>query len=166
MKNAGADFYREQEILTASPARLVAKLFEAAITSLRKAIQAIEDKDIEARWNANKRAIEIIYHLLATLDHEKGGEIAENLERIYNFILRHLVNVDFHNDPIPALEAIDLLHQLHRAWCELDQQLRAGEPTTSTAEGEMEAARVEPLGYGQDQQALEAPPGGRILATA
>lgn len=166
MKNSGAEIYREQDILTASPARLVAKLFEAAITSLRKAIQAIEDKDIEARWNANKRAMEIIYHLLATLDHEKGGEIAENLERVYIFIIRHLVNVDFHNDPAPALEAIDLLHQLHRAWCELDQQLQAGETTTSTSEGETETARVKPLGYGEDQQALEAPPGGRIFATA
>ena len=166
MQNAGANKYRDQEILTASPAMLVAKLFEAAITSLRKAIQAIEAKDIEARWKANKRAIEIIHHLLATLDHEKGGEIAANLERLYVFIIHHLVNVDLQNDPTPALEAIDLLEPLHRAWCELDQQLAAEASGASTKDGAEEPAQAEMTGYGRDKRSLDPVPGGRVSATA
>ncbi len=79
MTKAAADVYQTQQILTASPARLVATLYQAAITSLRRAIQAIEDGDVERRWRANKRAIEIIDHLAMTLDTERGGEIAANL---------------------------------------------------------------------------------------
>ena len=65
--------YHEQRILTASPARLVAMLYEAAITSLNKAIKAIGEGDIKGRWAANKHAVEIIEQLLVTLDTERGG---------------------------------------------------------------------------------------------
>ena len=77
-KPHGSNSYREQQILTASPARLVAMLYEKAITSLRLAIKAIEDGDIQARWKANARAVEIIEHLSMTLDTDKGGEIARS----------------------------------------------------------------------------------------
>ena len=166
MKNAGASKYREQEILTASPARLVAMLFEGAITSLRKAIQAIEAKDIEARWKANRHAIEIVHHLLATLDHEQGGEIATDLERLYIFIIRHLVNVDLQNDPAPALEAIDLLEPLHRAWCELDQQLVAEGSTASTADGKEESGGADTVNYGPNKRSLDPASANPVSATA
>ena len=70
----GTGTYRDQNILTASPARLVAMLYEAAITALRRAIKAIEAGDVKARWRANKRAVEIIEHLLVTLEYRQGRQ--------------------------------------------------------------------------------------------
>ena len=119
MNHAAADMYRTQDVLTASPARLVAKLYARAIQSLHEAVRAIEAGDIEGRWRANQRAIEIVDHLLATLDDDRGGEVAENLKRLYLFILCHLAKVDVHNDAKAAHDVIALLQPLHDSWRKL-----------------------------------------------
>ena len=105
-KQNGSNTYREQQILTASPARLVAMLYGKVITCLQQAIKAIENGDIQARYNANARAVEIIEHLSMTLDTDQGGQIAADLDRLYPFMIKHLINVDVKNDPEPAREVI------------------------------------------------------------
>ncbi len=113
------DLYRTQQVMTASPARLVAMLFDKAITSLKEAIAAIAAGDIEKRWRSNNRAIEIITHLWSTLDQKRGGEIAEVLAKLYSFTITRLIDVDFKNDPQPAHEAIKLLEPLRDSWNQL-----------------------------------------------
>ncbi len=154
MNKAGVATYQTQGILTASPARRVAMLYEAAITSLRKAIDAIEQGEIEARWRANQHAADIIEHLLMTLDFERGGEIAENLDRLYKFMIRHLIDVDLRNDPQPARDVIKLLEPLHRSWRELDRKIAAEGAAAMAASGET------PDGPGSETG------GDRVYATA
>lgn len=114
-KNA-ADKYQVQQIMTASPARLVAMLYDKAISCLHDAIRAIEAGDLEARWKANTRTIEIINHMLMTLDMEKGGDISKNLDQLYRFMLARLPEVDMKNNPDLAREMIGLLEPLRKAW--------------------------------------------------
>jgi flagellar protein FliS len=102
--------------MTASPAKLVAMLYEKAILSLKEAVRAIEAGDVQARFNANQRAGEIITHLWTTLDRERGGEIADNLSRLYAFMTGRLTYVDVRNDPEPAREVIALLEPLRESW--------------------------------------------------
>ena len=116
MKNQATQHYKNQELMTASPARLVVMLYDRAIYSLNDAINAIEAGDIERRWKSNKNANEVITHLAMTLDFEKGGQIAQNLNDLYRFMLRTLVNVDVRNDPQPARDAIKLLEPLRQSW--------------------------------------------------
>ncbi len=111
--------YITQQVMTASPAKLVFMLYERAIGSLREAIAAIESGDVQARWRANNRAIEIVSHLWATLNTDGGGEIAANLERLFPLILRQLTQVDVRNDPAPAVEVIAFLEPLRDAWREI-----------------------------------------------
>jgi flagellar protein FliS len=123
--------YRTQQVMTASPAQLVYMLYDRAIGSLKEAIAAIEAGEIEARWRANNRAIEIINHLWSTLDMSAGGEIARNLDRLYPFMTMRLVQVDIRNNPAPAREVIALLEPLRDAWRELAQ---GGPPAHPPAE--------------------------------
>ena len=102
--------------MTASPAKLVCMLYDKAILSLREAILAIEAGEIETRWRANKKTYEIVSHMWATLDREKGGKIAENLDKLFSYILRRLPDVDMKNDPEPAREVIALLEPLRQSW--------------------------------------------------
>ncbi|MFQ5773250.1 MAG: flagellar export chaperone FliS [Kiloniellaceae bacterium] len=111
--------YGTQQVMTSDPVTLVALLYDKAVLSLKAAVKAIRDNQIENRWRANNRAVEIIKHLLMTLDMEKGGEIASNLEAIYAYILRRLVDVDVNNDSRAAEEAIALLEPLRASWTEL-----------------------------------------------
>ena len=157
----GSNTYHTQQILTASPARLVTMLYEKAITSLRLAIAAIEDGDIKARWAANLRAVEIIEHLSMTLDTDKGGEFAEQLEPLYPFMIRHLINVDVHNDPEPARQVIALLEPLRDSWRSLDRRMAQGDVTKPAS-----ASPVPPAVATDPAAAIDSPPGGRISATA
>ena len=120
--------YLTQQIMSASPAKLVAMLHDKAITSLQEAVAAIEESDVQARHNANRKAIDVIAHLWSTLDLEQGGEIAANLGRIYDYMIRRLADVDFKQDPEAAREIIALLGSLRKSWYELVET----EPATET----------------------------------
>ena len=111
--------YRTQQVMTATPAQLVYMLYDRAINSLKEAVAAIEQGDIESRWRANNRAIEIINHLWSTLDLKSGGEIASNLDRLFPFMTMRLVQVDIRNNPATAHEVVALLEPLRDAWREL-----------------------------------------------
>ncbi len=108
--------YQTQQIMTASPAMLVFMLYDKAINCLKEAVRAIEAGEIETRWKANGRAMEIVEHLRATLNMDAGGEISQNLDQLYGALLRELPKVDLNNDPGPARKAIHLLEPLRDSW--------------------------------------------------
>lgn len=128
--------YMIQHVNSASPARLVAMLYDRAITLLNEAVGAIEDGQIERRWAANSKASEVICHLWETLDLEQGGEVAANLDRLYGFMIRRLTTVDVNNDPQPARDVIGLLEPLRRSWHQLADQVEAEDaPSCEQATG-------------------------------
>ena len=118
--------YLAQQLAAASPAKRIAMLHDRAIGVLHQAVAAIEQGDIQRRWTANNKAGEIIETLWRTLDTERGGEIAANLERLYSFMLQHLAAVDMRNDPKPAQDVILLLEPLRQSWYELVGREEAG----------------------------------------
>ena len=129
MSYALARNYQTQALMTASPAELVAMLFERAIHLLRETERAIEEGRIEARHNANTKAMEIIHHLDMTLDREQGGEIAERLAALYGFVLRRLADVDRLNDADIPRDMIGLLEPLRESWRTLARDGATAAPT-------------------------------------
>lgn len=111
--------YQTERIMTSDPAMLVAMLYDKTVSCLKAAVQAIHNDDIETRWKNNHRAQEIITHLFRTLDLEKGGEVASNLEALYGYMLLRLPDVDANNDARVAEEVIELLEPLRASWNEL-----------------------------------------------
>ncbi len=114
--------YQKQQILTASPAKLVALLYDRAVTSLNDAVKAIERGDIQARATANKNAVSVIGELWGSLDLERGGEVAQNLNRLYSFMITKLSQVDMKNDAQAARDVITLLDPLRKSWHQLASQ--------------------------------------------
>jgi len=105
-----------QQLMSASPARLVAMLYDRAISLLTEAVDAIQNNDIERRWRANQKATEVISHLWETLDMERGGEVAANLNQLYGFMMKRLLAVDLENSADAAREIIRLLEPLRKSW--------------------------------------------------
>lgn len=85
--------YREMEVMTASPAKLIVILFDQALVSLRQARLAIENGNTETRLRMIHKARNLVTELFAVLDHKKGGEIAPNLAAIYALVLSELVTL-------------------------------------------------------------------------
>jgi flagellar protein FliS len=114
-----SDSYKD-ELLGADPNRMVVMIYDEVLEALRTAVDAIEQDDIEGRYNAVTVATELLATLYACLDPEKGGEIAENLGAIYSVILRYLPKVNIHNDAAVAEQAMALLMPLRNSWVQLE----------------------------------------------
>jgi len=93
MSYSQANVYREREVLTASPEKLVVIVFDHVLANLRRARVAIEAGNIEQRAQAMRRAREGVMELLTTTDVERGGEMALNLRALYAYAVREFLAV-------------------------------------------------------------------------
>ena len=108
--------YTENEILTAEPEKLVLLMYQGAIKFIRQARLAVEEKRIEDAHNAILRAYAIVAELMATLDKDKGGDVAIGLERSYDFILYHLRQADATKSEKYLIDVENLLVPLAETW--------------------------------------------------
>lgn len=87
---AGLKAYDTIAIGTADPGTLVVQLFDGALRFLHQARQALAADRVADFAYAQSRAHAIIAELSNVLDREAGGEVAGNLDALYDFMLRHL----------------------------------------------------------------------------
>jgi flagellar protein FliS len=108
--------YRSTQTQTADPGELVVMLYKGAARFLASAVDAIGAKDLQTASNNFLRAQEIITELNDTLDLTRGGELAQNLARIYEYMNFRLVDANLRKDAEPAREVERLLRDLLPAW--------------------------------------------------
>src|SRR3546814_4048227 len=112
------------EVTRARPTRVVVMLYDEAITSLEAAIEAMQQNAIEERCNRLNVVTEIIATLHMGLDMENGGEISEELGRLYRSILARLIRINIKSNADGAEKIIKSLTQLRVAWEEVEQRTR------------------------------------------
>jgi flagellar protein FliS len=106
----------ETAVETASPARLIVMLYDGAIRFINEAAYAMQQRDYETQNTKLQRAQKILAELISSLDFDKGGEIAENLFRLYTYMYNQLVEANI-NDSRDRLEhVVHLLSELREAW--------------------------------------------------
>lgn len=110
-----AQQYRTAQVATAEPGRLVLMMYDGALRFASQARQAIEDNNIEAANTYLGRVQDIVSELSAALD-GNAGEIAANLEQMYEFVNRRLVEANIQKDTDPLDEAVGLLEELRDTW--------------------------------------------------
>ena len=102
---------------TADPHRLILMLFDGARTAIFMARAHMERKEIAEKGAAISRAIDIIENgLLASLDVKSGGELAERLAALYQYISHRLLWANLKNNLAALDEANQLLGELQSAW--------------------------------------------------
>ncbi len=116
-KNFGEN-YKTTQILTASPGKLLLMLYEKCIESLENAMIELEKdkKDLSLAHRNIIKAQEIIGELISTLDMDKGQEFAKNLENLYLYMLRGLVEANMTKVPDKIKEVKSLMEELHSSW--------------------------------------------------
>jgi len=114
-------------VASASPHPLIAMLYDGALTALASAKGCILRKDIEGRAKYLNKANAIVLGLRDFLDVEKGGEIAENLNRLYNYIVRGIIEANREQSADKAQELINLLLELKQGWMSMPLDIRMGQ---------------------------------------
>jgi flagellar secretion chaperone FliS len=110
-------------VADASPTRLVQIMFEHILSYLASAsgcMQRIQDNrplsDVIAKGNAMSKAIALIGQLNGTLDMERGGQIAENLRALYEYMLNRLTLANATNDTRVVAEVSGLVAKIKSGW--------------------------------------------------
>lgn len=127
---SGANAYSkvgvETGVVAASPHKLVVMLFEGAMVAISSAIQHMQAGEIEAKGKAISKAITIIEEgLRASLNKKVGGEIALNLDSLYEYMVARLMIANLKNQQSTLEEVHQLLKGLKDAWDAIDPTPKA-----------------------------------------
>jgi flagellar protein FliS len=108
--------YLENQITTATPAKLVEMLYTGAIHFLETAIRAMDNKDFDLAHAKTTRVQDIVMELNVCLDLEKGGEIAQSLRSLYLYMYDQLIKANTKKDSALVAEVQKLLIDLKDTW--------------------------------------------------
>lgn len=121
--NYGANQYKRNAVMTANRGQILIMLYEACIQNVKKAAACIDRRDIPGKGLAIGKAHDIINELVSTLDFNIGGNIARDLERLYNFMIEQLIKSNVENDRKPLDATQKLLETLLSGWREAVKQV-------------------------------------------
>lgn len=119
---SGYNAYREIGVRTASQGSLVVMLYDGAVSHLEEAIALVEGENrlapghIEAFGKHLQKVTDIISELEASLDLERGGEIAENLMALYIFFTKQLTAGTISHDKKQLQDVLGMLTELQESW--------------------------------------------------
>jgi flagellar protein FliS len=109
----------ESAVNEANPHKLVELLLRGAAEKIMLAKQYMEQKNIENKGINISHAISIIDGLQASINKERGGELAENLFNLYDYMTRRLVEANLKNDALILEEVLNLLGTIKSGWDEI-----------------------------------------------
>ena len=116
---------------SASPHRLIQMLMAGALEKIAIAKGYMERKEIAQKGSHISWAISIIDGLRASLNLEQGGEIAQNLDDLYDYMTRRLARANVENDADLLDEVASLLRTIKGAWDEIPEDVRQANGKTS-----------------------------------
>jgi len=100
----------------ASPYRLIQMLLEGALARISTAVGQIKRREIADKGRNIGLAISIIDGLRASLDREQGEDLVVNLERLYDYMSRRLLEANLHDDIAKLEEVHGLLREIKAGW--------------------------------------------------
>jgi len=120
----GINPYQTAAVMTASPGQLVVMMYDGVLkfVSIARAGCALPESDpqrLKMLQDGVGRSLAIIDELRSTLDKERGGEYAENLERLYDYYSRRLLKAQISFDDEPLAEVEKLVGTLRDGWAQM-----------------------------------------------
>lgn len=112
----GIQAYQQVQTESRSPLELVVMLYDGALASVVQARDAAARGDVRQRGAAVSKALSIVGGLRETLDQDQGGAVAIELERLYDYVTRRLLDVTARQDIAALTEVHALLTKVRDAW--------------------------------------------------
>lgn len=108
--------YKHTQITTADQGKLVLMMYDGAMKFIEIAVMKLKENDIAGKGVYISKAQAVISELMASLNTEKGGEIAVSLEKLYAFVGRQLRTANINKDIKPLEVSNRLLGTLREGW--------------------------------------------------
>ncbi len=133
-----ADVYLQNMVENANPIRLILMLYDKALLCLEDAQRLIEGglgnpEEVKAKAENLTKAMDILIVLRASLDREKGQEIAKNLDEIYEALINEIVRANMKNDAEILTNVKSILQELREAWEEAERKVYQKEEVSARA---------------------------------
>ena len=106
----------DTQTMYASPHQLMLMLFDGAIEAMSFTIGAIQTENYELRSKQNTRSITIINGMRECLDMKAGGELADNLYSLYQYMAQELFRANFKNDTETIKNVQTMLIDVRGSW--------------------------------------------------
>lgn len=123
LTRTGYQAYQRNKYETASPHKLILLLYDGALTNIARAKEALDGKRIGDANQFILKSQDIVNELLACLNEEQGGEIAQNLKNLYFYVIRQLVQANIRKQKEPLLEAESILADLRETWDRMGKEV-------------------------------------------
>jgi flagellar protein FliS len=125
-----AKAYLNTQVTTATKGDLLLMLYDTAIKHMKLAQEKMREKDVAAKGILITKALDIIGELQASLNKERGGDVAQNLFRLYFFCNTRLLQANMNMDPDMVEEVVGILGGLREAFAQI---IPGQESTTANA---------------------------------
>lgn len=138
--------YQQNQVLSATPEQILLMLYDGAIRFTRQAMYGLEEENLTLFHHGIQKSLAIITEFSNSLDREIGGEIADNLDALYHFMIRELTLANLHKD-MQKLEVVEkLLVDLRATWGEA-VELNRSQPPVARKKNSLEPPPVQPAEY-------------------
>jgi len=121
--------YKRASVNTVDQNKLIIMLYDGAIKNINFALEWMRAGDLEKTHNCLVKSKNIVAELMSSLNLEKGGEIAKNLQGLYSFMFGQLIEANMKKDPKPAVTVRNLLMELREAWVVIGKKTQQPAPS-------------------------------------
>jgi flagellar protein FliS len=129
----GAQQYLQTQVRSRTPLELVVMLYDGALRAVASAAEAQARGDIRTRRDNVSKALGILAELQASLDRDKGGAIAEQLDDLYRWMTARLIDATVKQDVRPLKEVKNILGVLRDGWQQIADAPQPQMPTAVNA---------------------------------
>ena len=114
--------YKKASVNTLDQTKLIIMLYDGAIKNASFAVEHMKSGQIEKVHECLIKTKNIVTELMATLNMDRGGDIAKNLQSLYSYMFSQLIEANMNKKTEPVVVVIDLLKELRAAWTQINSK--------------------------------------------
>jgi flagellar protein FliS len=128
MQSRQANVYQKTAVysgtMDADPHSLITQMLDGALTRIAQGKGSMLRKDIKTKAELISKAITIIGSLEGCLDHDVGGELSQNLSKLYEYMCLTLTQANINNDTAKLDEVSKLLLTIKSGWVQIPEEFK------------------------------------------
>ncbi len=126
--------YKKASVNTLDQTKLIIMLYDGAIKNASFAVEHMKSGQIEKVHDCLIKTKNIVTELMSTLNMDRGGDIAKNLQSLYSYMFSQLIEANMNKKTEPVVIVIDLLKELRAAWTQINSKKKNDAKTQNTPE--------------------------------